>query len=714
MAAQPELLAPAGTPQAVIAAVRAGADAVYLGTRDFNARRGAENFDDEALKAAVGYCHARGVRVHITLNTLVSDAELPRALETLRQICALGADALILQDLGLAALCRACAPELPRHASTQMSVQTSDGIALLKKLGYCRAVLPRELTKGEIEHLRESTDLELEVFVHGAQCMCVSGQCYMSAMLGARSGNRGLCAQPCRLAFSAGAPGRHDLSLRDLSLMDRLQEIAALGVESFKIEGRMKRPEYVAAAVKAARNALNGDRDPELTAALEAVFSRSGFTSGYYDDRRGKEMFGIRRKEDVTAATGKVLSSLARIYDKETPRVPVEFFLSVCKDEPPSLTAKAAGKTVFAAADVLPEPARTKPLTEDALRERLQKCGGTPFYVSRTEIDLDEGLSLPASVLNALRRNALEQLEKALSSVKPINFTDAVNFADGKIVFNTSETENAQCFTLSDMEKMSKTTPQTAESKPKFHVYVENDHQIPTDLSNVENLYLPLNFKENSVENVKNRVKCVGISLPRGVFGKTEAVKAALHRAKAHGIHTALCFTLDAVAIAQNCDMEIHTGFSMNVFNSASVSVLENLDVKSITLSPELTLAQLRQIRSHVPRGIFAYGRLPLMLTRNCPVANVKRCSDCKGQSDLTDRLGVKFPVRCNFGCSEVFNSRPIVLSDRLAEFSSMDFFALSFTTETQAEADAVLEAYRTGAKPSEPFTRGLYYRGVE
>ena len=243
---------------------------------------------------------------------------------------------------------------------------------------------------------------------------------------------------------------------------------------------------------------------------------------------------------------------------------------------------------------------------------------------------------------------------------------------------------------------------------------MENDHQIPNDLSNVENLYLPLNFKENSVENVKNRVKCVGIALPRGIFGKTEAVKAALRRAKAHGIQTALCFTLDAVAIAQNCDMEIHTGFSMNVFNSASVSVLENLDVKSITLSPELTLAQLRQIRSHVPRGIFAYGRLPLMLTRNCPVANVKRCSDCKGQSDLTDRLGVKFPVRCNFGCSEVFNSRPIVLSDRMAEFSDMDFLALSFTTETRAEADAVLQAYRTGAKANEPFTRGLYYRGVE
>ena len=707
MARTSELLAPAGSMQAVVAAVRTGADAVYLGTRNFNARRGAENFDYDALKAAIGYCHARGVRVHITLNTLVSDGELPQAIDTLRHVCALGADVLILQDLGLAALCRACAPALARHASTQMSVQTPDGVALLKELGYSRAVLPRELTKDEIAAIRQSTDLKLEVFIHGAQCMCVSGQCYMSAMLGARSGNRGLCAQPCRLAFSAGAPGRFDLSLRDLSLMDRLPELTALGVDSFKIEGRMKRPEYVAAAVKCARNAMDGAPDPALSSALEAVFSRSGFTSGYYDDRRGKEMFGIRRKEDVAAATGKLLAGLERLYDRETSRVPVEFYLTVRANEAPSLSAKAAGKTVFVSEDTLPEPARTKPLTEDALRARLEKCGGTPFYVADCEIDLDEGLSLPAATFNALRRNALEQLEAALSSVKPVAFTDIDIFQYTKISPPVSKAAAP-----GDVLSPNPRTP--AENLPPFHVYVDNDTQIPGDLSNVENFYLPLNFKENSVESVKNRVKCLGVAIPRGIFGETRTVENALRRAKTFGIQTALCFTLDAVAIAKNLGFEVHTGFSLNVFNSVSAHVLENLGVKAITLSPELTLQQLTQIRTAAPHGMFAYGRLPLMLTRNCPVRNVKTCRDCKRESSLTDRLGVRFPVRCSLGCAEVLNSRPIVLSDRLRECAPVDYLVFSFTTETREEADAVLNAYRTGAPAKEPFTRGLYYRGVE
>ena len=305
----PELLAPAGSFDSVRAAVRTGADAVYLGTKAFNARRNADNFDDAALRDAIRLCRLHGVKVHITLNTLVSDAELPKAKAVIRHVCAL--------------------PDLARHASTQMSVQTAAGIALLKDLGYSRAVLPRELSRNEIAAIRESTDLELELFIHGAQCMCVSGQCLMSAMLGSRSGNRGLCAQPCRLPFSADNTERYDLSLKDLSLMDRLPALAALGVDSFKIEGRMKRAEYVAAAVTNARRALEGSRDAATADALRAVFSRQGFTSGYFDNDRGSHMFGVRTKEDVTAASGKVLSALQHLYEKERADVPVDFHLTV-------------------------------------------------------------------------------------------------------------------------------------------------------------------------------------------------------------------------------------------------------------------------------------------------------------------------------------------------------------------------------------------------
>ena len=688
----PELLAPAGSPESVTAAVRCGADAVYLGTKVFNARRGADNFDDDALRNAIRLCRLHGVKVHITLNTLVSDAELPKAKAVIRHVCALGADVLILQDLGLAQLAKQCAPDLARHASTQMSVQTAAGIALLKDLGYSRAVLPRELTKEEIEQLRRSTDLELELFIHGAQCMCVSGQCLMSAMLGSRSGNRGLCAQPCRLPFSANNSERYDLSLKDLSLMDRLPVLAALGVDSFKIEGRMKRAEYVAAAVTNARRALEGNRDAATTDALRAVFSRQGFTSGYFDNQRGSAMFGVRTKEDVTAATGKVLSSLAHLYEKERADVPVDFYLTVREGTLPTLTATARGITVTATGTALPQPAE-KPMAPDALEARLQKCGGTAFYANHIEIELDDGLFVSAGEINALRRSALEQLTEALSSVKPNSFTD--------VPFSIH---------LSPREKSEKTGKVT----PKFRLLLESPDQIPQNFTNVENLYFPLETEEKFVENVKNCPVPVGFEVPRGIFGRETDVKKKLLHAKANGVSIALCETLDAVALAKECGMEIHGGWALHCFNSLTAGVLTDLGVKSITLSPELTLQQANALQSPVERGLFAYGRLPLMLTRNCPVRNVMSCKDCGRKQSLTDRKGIRFPVRCRYGSAEVLNAHPIYLGDRMHELNEMDYLLFFFSDEPRQMVDAVLDAYRKGKPAKGKFTRGLYYRGVE
>ena len=315
-----EILAPAGSFDALVAAVRCGANAVYLGAGDFNARRNADNFTEKELKEAINYCHVRNVKVYLTLNTLVFDAEVSAALELLSCVCALGADALIVQDLGLARLIREVAPDMPLHASTQMSVMNIEGLRELEELGFKRAVLPRELSFEEIRELKENTTLELEIFVHGALCMCVSGQCYLSGMLGGRSGNRGLCAQPCRLPFEAPGGTGFDLSLKDLSLLEHLPELAELGIDSFKIEGRMKRPEYVAAAVSACRatmdrvtkdrrdsdlvdySGIETQSEARLKEQLRAVFSRSGFTDGYYTEKTGRSMFGTRRREDVTAA----------------------------------------------------------------------------------------------------------------------------------------------------------------------------------------------------------------------------------------------------------------------------------------------------------------------------------------------------------------------------------------------------------------------------
>lgn len=688
----PELLAPAGSFDSVRAAVRTGADAVYLGTKAFNARRNADNFDDAALRDAIRLCRLHGVKVHITLNTLVSDAELPKAKAVIRHVCALGADVLILQDLGLARLAKTCAPDLARHASTQMSVQTAAGIALLKDLGYSRAVLPRELSRNEIAAIRASTDLELELFIHGAQCMCVSGQCLMSAMLGSRSGNRGLCAQPCRLPFSADNTERYDLSLKDLSLMDRLPALAALGVDSFKIEGRMKRAEYVAAAVTNARRALEGSRDAATADALRAVFSRQGFTSGYFDNDRGSHMFGVRTKEDVTAASGKVLSALQHLYEKERADVPVDFHLTIRQNALPTLTATARGTTVCAAGAALPQPAE-KPMTADALETRLQKCGGTAFYANHIEIDLDSGLFLPASEINAMRRSALEQLTETLSAVKPLRFTDVPLTAH-----------------RSAEEKSDK----ARKLPPTFRLLLESPDQIPQDLTNVENLYFPLEIEEKVVENVKNCPVPVGFEVPRGIFGKEADVKKKLLHAKANGVSIALCETLDAVALAKQCDLEIHGGWALHCFNSLTAEVLADLGVKSITLSPELTLQQSNDLSAPVPRGLFAYGRLPLMLTRNCPIRNVMDCKDCGRRQSLTDRKGIRFPVRCRFGSAEVLNAHPIYLGDRMGELGEMDFLLFFFSDEPRQMVDAVLDAYRKGKPAKGKFTRGLYYRGVE
>ena len=681
-----EVLAPAGSAESVKAAVRSGADAVYMGTKSFNARAKADNFSFEELKETVDYCHSHGTDVHITMNTLIADSELSAAKSTLERICENGADALILQDIGISQLVRNGCKGIDMHASTQMSVQTLSGVKLLKELGFKRAVLPRELSKEEIQYIAENTDIEIECFVHGALCMCVSGQCYMSSMFGARSGNRGLCAQPCRLPFKAEGSEGYDLSLKDLSLVENVNELAEIGVASLKIEGRMKRPEYVAAAVTSVVKALKGEKDEELQRKLRAVFSRSGFTKGYFEGKLGKDMFGTRGKEDVTAATNSVLNELSHLYEKETPLIPVNFVLSIIENEPVSLSAYANGKTVFVSDEYIPEKALNKPLTKEGLTERVSKCGGTQFYAEKVEVELDEGLIVPASVINNLRRKALESLNEKLSFVKEKSFTD-----------------------------IELRIPEYRAEKPlKFNIRVANLSQIPHNLNNVENLYIPIDCDENLVEKVKNLPINVGIEVPRGIFGNENKVKALLEKHKKCGINTAYCSTLDALAIARELKMEIHTGFSMNVFNSLSVGVLESLGVKEITLSPELTLNRTSKIGGRAKRGIIAYGRLPLMLTRNCPIRNGKTCAECKSDSYLTDRMGMKFPVVCKMGTSEILNSQPIYMGDRLDEIKNVDFITFYFTKEKREMCEAVLDAYRKGKGVKGNFTRGLYYREVE
>ena len=677
-----EILAPAGSLEALKAAVRSGANAVYLGGKAFNARRNASNFDDGELKNAVDYCRKRNVKVYLTLNTLISDSEMQTAYDTIKSACDAGVDAFIVQDIGLAALVRRVCSSAVLHASTQMSVQSIEGIRVLEKLGFSRAVLPRELSEKEIAAISAQSDTELEHFVHGALCMCVSGQCLMSSVLGGRSGNRGLCAQPCRLPFGVNGKGGNNLSLKDLSLVDELDRLEKAGVCSFKIEGRMKRPEYVAAAVTACKNSLEGKPDPALDRSLQAVFSRSGFTKGYFENKLGKEMFGIRRKEDVTEASS-VLSDLQKLYEKETPLIGVDFSLTFAPDTPLLLTATALGKTVCVEGNA-PQSALNRAITRDELCERLSKCGGTQFYASSVEIDFSNGLFVSAGKLNALRRNALAELENAIAEAE----NHVVNIYNYNI------------------------TPHSALNRT-LHARFFDAGCIPDKLDGISRVIIPLETDGETVERLCKSGVEVAAEIPSAVFSNSEKYLKDLIRLKSHGVSLAWVCNLDGITIAEKADIPFASGFGMNIFNSLALEEMKALGATDCLLSCEVNLSQAARMGGEIGRGIIAYGRIPLMMTRNCPVRNELSCSECGQKSFLVDRMGVEFPVRCKNGCSYILNSRPLWLGDKQSDIRNCDYALLYFTTETKAEAAKVIDDYISQKNAQGDFTRGLYCKSV-
>lgn len=663
---KPEILAPAGSMESLIAAVRCGANAVYLGTKGINARRGATNFTFEELKQAVEYCHARDVKIYLALNILISDNERELAYKTVEAGLSLGVDAFIIQDLGLAKIIHSHFPTARMHASTQCSVNSPEGFKALEKMGFVRAVLPREMSLDEIKEIRQATDMELEMFVHGALCMCVSGQCYLSAMLGGRSGNRGLCAQPCRLGFSADASRSCDLSLKDLSLIGNINEIAQAGVASLKIEGRMKRPEYVAAAVTSCKKATDGEYSASDENTLKSVFSRTGFTDGYFTGER-KDMFGTRQKEDVVAAKD-VLKELSHLYDNENPLVPIDIEF-ICKaNRKAELTATALGKEATVVGPV-PEKAINKPMTEDSVTGRLAKFGNTQFYLNNITIDLDDGLILPASVINSMRREAVEMLDKV--EIQP--FT--------QMPYKAEKYKEKDC-------------------TPYYTARFLNPDSIP-DKHPFKRIFIPIWSSDEDF--VDNRA---GVEIPRGLFGMEEKLTKRLEHLKKIGVRKALCSNLGAYSLAQKMGFEVYGDFGLNIFNSESAQLFN-----SPILSFEATLEQTNRIGAK-DTGIIGYGYLPLMLTRNCPIKNHLGCSRCTGK--LTDRKGFEFKVKCSpYPCVEVLNPVPVYMGDRQKEIKT-DFIHFYFTDESKNQVEQIINLFKTGGQFDGKYTRGLTYRGVE
>ena len=688
---RPEILAPAGSFDSLIAAVQCGADAVYLGGKGMNARRSAGNFDAEELRRAVEYCHLRDVKVYQTINIVMFQHETDEAIDTIRQAAEAGVDAVLTQDLAIARMVRECAPSLPIHASTQMSIHNIEGVRLCEELGFSRAVLARELTAGEIAAICAATPLEIEVFVHGALCMSVSGQCYLSSMIGGRSGNRGLCAQPCRLPFSADGGGEYALSLKDLSLADRIGELTRMGVASLKIEGRMKRPEYVAAAVTAVRRAREGE--PVDFETLRSVFSRSGFTKGYFDGKIDREMFGRRQKEDVTSAAG-VLGELEKLYAKENPLVPVTMEFTAGAGEAVALTVRDRDGHAVTVTGEAPLLAEKKPTDADRARQNLAKTGGTPYYAEVIDCTIGPGLLVPASALNALRREALEELTARRSAVEPHPFTDRVpRLADAP----------------------------ADRRKPKLRARVSAGQLTRRLAGYCDEFQVPLEEAEDVLASGFVQPDQVIVEIPRILFDGAPKALELLRRAGELGVRRAWCGNLGAVTLAREAGLLPEGGYSLNITNAYALRECARLGLGACELSFELDLGEARRLDGGLAKGILAYGYLPLMALRNCPIQAAKGCRACRGYESLIDRKGVAFTVDCGAHdgrrreVSDLYNSVPLWLADRPEELRGVDFITLYFTRETPGVCERVAAAYagEPGAYQPEARTRGLYYREV-
>ena len=678
-----EILAPVGNFEMLTAAVRCGADAVYLGLEEFNARRNAENFTIESLKDAVAFCHIRGVKVYLTLNIMLSDTETEEAVKQTVAAANCGIDGVITADIGFATLLHKVLPSLPIHASTQMTVHSSSAIKPLKEMGFSRVVVSREMSKTELLKFcleAKKQDMEVEVFVHGALCMCMSGQCLLSAQLGGRSGNRGLCAGPCRLPFSAVGGENYDLSLKDLSLVPYLNELKSMGVASFKIEGRMKRPEYVAAATAVCRQMLDEGRvDERINNALSAVFSRSGFTDGYYTEKLGKDMFGIRTRDDVIASDD-AFSVIHELYRNERQSVEINGEIIITENTPSCLTVNDGLNTVTVYGDI-PEKAINRPLDKDSVLERVSKTGGTPYFFENLTVNLDDALILRASSLNALRRDALDKLSSLRAKTEELS-PDYSCFGEG---------ENKEY------------------SGIKTYARIDNAPQLTDALKSVHTLIVPIDINLEELKGYDNLV----VELPRGISNE-QYIKERLILFKEKGIDTAFCGTLAASEIAKETGLNTVANLGFNVYSSYTANYHKEQGAKAVVLSSEILLKDAAKISADINKGIISYGRLPLMLTRNCPIKNKINCLECKRSGSLTDRKGEKFPVMCRNGYSELYNSKVIWLADRQNEFSNIDFQILYFTTETKEEIESVITAYKNSEPPKTDFTRGMYYRGAE
>lgn len=657
--ALPELLAPAGSYEALLAAVSAGADAVYIGGKSFGARAFAENFDIDGIKGAVEYCHLHSVKLFVTVNTLIFDKEMPELAQYLKALYTIGVDAVIVADLGAISLIKSIVPDMPIHASTQMSVHSVGGANAAYDLGCERVVPARELDINNITDIVENSPCEVEIFLHGALCVSFSGQCLMSSLVGGRSGNRGECAQPCRLPYNNG---KYILSLRDLSYAKHIEKIISSGVASLKIEGRMKSADYVYEVTSIYRRLLDEYRsanDAEWD-RLGRIFSRGGFADGYFTGNFEKNMTGVRTEDDKNKT--RTAEKRSFVPEKIKARCEVEFALG----KPSKMALETKDKRVSVTGAV-PTEAISAPLDRDSVAARLCKMGNTFISLAPEDVavKLDEGINLPPSAINELRRSAVSALQSAGREYSDIPTPPPKRLAV------TKKMKTAQFFNLSAYER-----------------YKQVEKESFFDIE-----FIPL----FDIERAKNAPS--GVALPPVIFDtEYPELEKMLKIARDLGVKYALVGNIGQIAVAKKHGFLVVGDFRLNVTNSYTRESYRELGVEDIILSPELTLPQARDIGG----GVTVYGRIPLMITQRCFITDNFGCDKCRaGTAKLVDRQGASFPMLREYPHRTlIFNSALTYMGDKKDELlrHGARHCHFIFSTETGDEIASVIEKFKSGA----------------
>ncbi len=695
-----ELLAPAGSAAALHAAVQSGADAVYLGGMEFGARHSAENFSFDDMKEWADYCHLYGVDVHVTVNTLIKEKEISRLRQYVKELNKIGVDALIVQDIGAAEIIKNTVPDMTLHGSTQMTVTSLEGVKYLEKMGFSRVVLARELSEKEIEHICKNTKAEIEVFVHGAICMSYSGQCLMSSILGGRSGNRGRCAQPCRLRYELIENGKsagngYLLSPKDMALINDLGTLNRIGVASLKIEGRLKRAEYVSAVVGVYRKYLDKTESgksesiskDDMRELLDA-FSRSGFTDGYFKGNLGKNM--MSHNTPGNSGENKFTDD-AKVRARENAnirKIPVDIIGTLKRDSAFELTiCDKDGHYGHSTGTLKSETAQNAALDEKRLCRQVLKLGNTPFKCDEIHVSVDNGITIPIKEINAVRREAAENL------IKERQYRETGRIFDFEIpVENRDRAETG------------------------LTIEVSNEKQLEAAVkSNAGRIYVP----NNVLGTLKNK-NLISLAKDNGI----EIAAKASEIFREEKIITDGVLVSSPAAAYKYGDKKLYGDFRLNVYNSQTARHFSYLE--TITISPELNLHEISDMlaNTNMNTEVIAYGHLPLMIMRNCPIKAMGKCRNGKNIYKLRDRKNEEFPIICGNGCrAKLLNSKPIFMADKIDDLKKLKINSvrLIFTVENFSQCGKIIDVYSralSGKKivnemADNSYTRGHFYRGV-